>query len=111
MLTTLGWQETTATHVSSLFQGTQSHMAPEVLMEGKQSMAADVSSAHAHACMHMEMIEPLAEADSTPLSYKCCKRTFIYFFHVASSRWRPCWFAGLRVWYHSVGDAHRKVAV
>lgn len=31
-----------ATHVSNLFQGTVTHMAPEVLMEGKQSKAADV---------------------------------------------------------------------
>lgn len=32
----------TMTHVSNIFQGTTSHMAPEVLMEGKQSKAADV---------------------------------------------------------------------
>ena len=31
-----------ATHVSNLFQGTVTHMAPEVLMEGKQSKSADV---------------------------------------------------------------------
>ncbi|KAG1661448.1 hypothetical protein FOA52_006811 [Chlamydomonas sp. UWO 241] len=30
------------THVSSMFHGTLTHMAPEVLMEGKQSKAADV---------------------------------------------------------------------
>ena len=31
-----------ATHVSNLFQGTVTHMAPEVLMEGKTSKSADV---------------------------------------------------------------------
>lgn len=30
------------THVSSLVAGTASHMSPEILMEGKQTKAADV---------------------------------------------------------------------
>ena len=30
------------THISSMFQGTPSHMAPEVFLEGTQSKAADV---------------------------------------------------------------------
>ena len=34
--------EGSMTHVSKVFQGTTTHMAPEVLMEGKQSKAADV---------------------------------------------------------------------
>lgn len=34
--------DTKATHVSNLFQGTVTHMAPEVLMEGKTSKSADV---------------------------------------------------------------------
>jgi serine/threonine protein kinase len=34
--------DSAATHVSSMFQGTLSHMAPEVLMEGRLSKAADV---------------------------------------------------------------------
>jgi serine/threonine protein kinase len=32
----------TETHVSGLYQGTLSHMAPEVLVNGMQSAAADV---------------------------------------------------------------------
>ena len=31
-----------ATHISSTHNGTLTHMAPEVLMEGRQSKAADV---------------------------------------------------------------------
>ncbi len=31
-----------ATHVSSLFQGTMTHMAPEVLLKGTCSKASDV---------------------------------------------------------------------
>ena len=30
------------THISNMFQGTPSHMAPEVFLEGTQSKAADV---------------------------------------------------------------------
>jgi serine/threonine protein kinase len=31
------------THMSNVFQGTMTHMAPEILMEGRVSKAADVS--------------------------------------------------------------------
>jgi serine/threonine protein kinase len=30
------------THVSNMFQGTMTHMAPETLLDGQQSNAADV---------------------------------------------------------------------
>ncbi len=46
------FQESAVTHVSSMFQGTITHMAPEVLMEGKQSKAADVSGSE-HASMRL----------------------------------------------------------
>lgn len=36
--------ETTDTHVSGMFQGTLTHMSPEVLLEGRVSKAADVYS-------------------------------------------------------------------
>jgi hypothetical protein len=42
MLCTLQDQE--QAQVANAFQGTLSHMAPEVLREGKQSKAADVSA-------------------------------------------------------------------
>jgi len=32
-----------ATHMSGVYQGTVTHMAPEILMEGRASKAADVS--------------------------------------------------------------------
>lgn len=35
-------QDNNETHVSSMFQGTLSHMAPEVLLSGRMSKAADV---------------------------------------------------------------------
>jgi serine/threonine protein kinase len=30
------------THVSNLFQGTMTHMAPEIMLDGRVSKAADV---------------------------------------------------------------------
>lgn len=94
------WQDV-QTHVSNIVQGTTSHMAPEILMEGKQSRAADVSenkgegrdreaaSVH-HCCLRKGRGEIL----------KGCV------FSLSDSNDEYIAYAGLRIWRHAMGAVH-----
>jgi len=65
--------DTTETHVSGMNQGTTTHMAPELLMDGRQSKAADV---YAFGIVLWELFtggQPFKGIQKVVLSYKIAK--------------------------------------